>query len=50
VLLHGGGFEGPQWSVRVSLANLEDDCYLTVGAAIRRVFDTYVAEWQETTR
>ena len=47
VLLHGGGFDGPQWSVRVSLANLEDDCYLTVGAAIRRVFDSYVAEWQQ---
>ena len=46
VLLHGGGFDGPAWSVRVSLANLDDDCYLTVGAAIRRVFDGYVAEWQ----
>jgi aspartate 4-decarboxylase len=45
VLLHGGGFDGPQWSVRVSLANLDDDCYVTVGAAIRRVFDGYVAEW-----
>jgi aspartate 4-decarboxylase len=46
VLLHGGGFDGPVWSVRVSLANLDDECYLEVGAAIRRVFDGYVAEWQ----
>ena len=50
VLLHGGGFDGPQWSVRVSLANLDDDCYLAVGAAIRRVFDGYVAEWQAAAR
>jgi hypothetical protein len=35
--------------VRVSLANLADECYLEVGAAIRRVFDGYVSEWQATT-
>jgi aspartate 4-decarboxylase len=46
VLLHGGGFDGPEWSVRVSLANLEDDCYLEVGAAITRIFDGYVEEWR----
>jgi aspartate 4-decarboxylase len=46
VLLHGGGFDGPVWSVRVSLANLDEDCYVTVGAAIRGVFDHYVAEWK----
>ena len=34
VLLHGGGFDGPAWSVRVSLANLDDDCYVEVGAAV----------------
>jgi aspartate 4-decarboxylase len=50
VLLHGGGFDGPVWSVRVSLANLDDDCYLEVGAAIRRIFDGYVAEWRSVTR
>jgi aspartate 4-decarboxylase len=50
VLLHGGGFDGPVWSVRVSLANLDDDCYLAVGAAIRRVFDGYVAEWRAAAR
>jgi aspartate 4-decarboxylase len=50
VLLHGGGFDGPVWSVRVSLANLDDECYLEVGAAIRRVFDGYVAEWQAVAR
>jgi aspartate 4-decarboxylase len=50
VLLHGGGFDGPVWSVRVSLANLDDECYLEVGTAIRRVFDGYVTEWQAAGR
>src|SRR6187200_1537728 len=27
VLLNGGGFEAPQWSLRVSLANLPDEAY-----------------------
>ena len=50
VLLHGGGFDGPAWSVRVSLANLDDDCYLTVGARSAQVFDGYVAEWEQASR
>ncbi|WP_353685238.1 hypothetical protein [Mesorhizobium sp.] len=25
VLLNGGGFEAPNWSVRVSIVNLQDD-------------------------
>ena len=48
VLLHGGGFDGPVWSVRVSLANLDDDCYLEVGAAISRIFGEYVERWRES--
>ena len=27
VLLNGSGFDGPPWSVRVSLANLDADAY-----------------------
>ena len=46
VLLHGGGFSGPEWSVRVSLANLADDAYERVGAAIARVAHQYVAEFE----
>ncbi len=41
VLLHGGGFSAPVWSVRVSLANLDDSCYTEVGNALTRVFDRY---------
>jgi aspartate 4-decarboxylase len=46
VLLPGGGFDGPAWSVRVSLANLDDDCYLAVGAAIARALGDYLEVWQ----
>jgi hypothetical protein len=31
VLLNGGGFEAPQWSMRLSLANLPDEAYEDIG-------------------
>ncbi|MFJ2773440.1 bifunctional aspartate transaminase/aspartate 4-decarboxylase [Streptomyces sp. NPDC087300] len=46
VLLNGGGFDGPQWSVRVSLANLDDLDYLKIGHHLRGIFNDYAAEWQ----
>ncbi|MEU6992563.1 bifunctional aspartate transaminase/aspartate 4-decarboxylase [Streptomyces sp. NPDC046465] len=46
VLLNGGGFEGPQWSVRVSLANLDDLDYLKIGHHLRRIFNDYAQEWR----
>ncbi|MCX4528989.1 MULTISPECIES: bifunctional aspartate transaminase/aspartate 4-decarboxylase [unclassified Streptomyces] len=45
VLLPGGGFDGPQWSVRISLANLDDMDYLKIGHHLREVFREYAAEW-----
>lgn len=47
VLLDGGGFDGPPWSVRVSLANLDTEAYLRIGRAIRHVGEEYVAEYVE---
>ncbi len=47
VLLNGGGFGGPEWSVRVSLANLEDDSYRTIGKALRKILNEYVEQWKE---
>lgn len=41
VLLNGDGFDGPKWSVRASLANLEKDSYLKIGTAIRKMLDQY---------
>ncbi|WP_327269445.1 bifunctional aspartate transaminase/aspartate 4-decarboxylase [Streptomyces sp. NBC_01218] len=49
VLLNGGGFDGPEWSVRVSLANLDDLDYLRIGHHLRVIFDEYAQEWQEAT-
>ncbi|MGH4028442.1 bifunctional aspartate transaminase/aspartate 4-decarboxylase [Actinomycetota bacterium Odt1-20B] len=46
VLLNGGGFEGPEWSVRVSLANLDDLDYLKIGHHLRAIFDDYAKEWE----
>lgn len=47
VLLNGGGFDGPQWSIRVSLANLNDLDYLRIGHAIRDIFRQYHDEWPD---
>jgi aspartate 4-decarboxylase len=48
VLLPGAGFDGPAWSVRVSLANLDDDAYVTIGEQLVAIFDEYVTEWRAT--
>lgn len=40
VLLNGDGFASSKWSVRVSLANLQDDAYVKIGQAIRNLIDT----------
>lgn len=45
VLLNGGGFDAPEWSIRVSLANLPDAAYERIGAAIARIGFEYVAEF-----
>ena len=46
VVLNGGGFDGPKWSVRVSLANLDEDAYVKIGKGIRSLLDSYAAEWK----
>ncbi|MET9377131.1 bifunctional aspartate transaminase/aspartate 4-decarboxylase [Streptomyces sp. NPDC002992] len=46
VLLNGGGFDGPQWSVRVSLANLDDLDYLKIGHHLGAIFTDYAEEWK----
>ena len=47
VLLNGDGFDGPAWSVRVSLANLNEPDYLKIGTAIRGLLDKYYAEFKK---
>jgi aspartate 4-decarboxylase len=41
VLLNGGGFEAPDWSLRASLANLADDVYDDIGRGVRTVARGY---------
>lgn len=41
VLLNGSGFEAPDWSVRVSFANLNDHVYDDLGRAVRAVARGY---------
>lgn len=48
VLMHGGGFGGPDWSVRVSLANLAEDTYPKIGRYLRETAQAYVTEWEAT--
>jgi len=48
VLLSGGGFSGPEWSIRISLANLSDESYSTIGAVIRKILEQYAEEWKKS--
>jgi aspartate 4-decarboxylase len=41
VLLNGGGFEAPDWSLRVSLANLPDEAYDDIARGVRSVARGY---------
>jgi aspartate 4-decarboxylase len=41
VLLNGGGFDAPDWSLRVSLANLPDEVYDDIGRGVRAIARGY---------
>jgi aspartate 4-decarboxylase len=46
VVLNGSGFEAPNWSVRVSFANLPDEAYTSIGRAIRAVARGYLQAYR----
>ncbi|MCT8975042.1 aspartate 4-decarboxylase [Clostridium sp. CX1] len=46
VLLSGGGFFGPEWSIRISLANLSDESYSRIGEALHHTLQNYVSSWE----
>lgn len=48
VLLNGGGFDGPEWSVRVSLANLEQADYERIGDWLREIVEEYKREFEQS--
>ncbi|EKE01583.1 MAG: hypothetical protein ACD_21C00095G0004 [uncultured bacterium] len=46
VLMDGGGFDAPNMSVRVSLANLSDEAYAAIGKGISELLDEYYQNWK----
>ncbi|WP_027133914.1 bifunctional aspartate transaminase/aspartate 4-decarboxylase [Geminicoccus roseus] len=46
VLLNGGGFHAPDWSARVSFANLDDEVYAEIGRAMRAVARGYLQTYR----
>lgn len=46
VLMDGGGFDAPNMSVRVSLANLDHDAYPQIGKAISDLLAEYHGRWE----
>ncbi|MEV0647282.1 bifunctional aspartate transaminase/aspartate 4-decarboxylase [Phytomonospora sp. NPDC050363] len=47
VLLNGGGFDGPDWSVRVSLANLRMEAYEKIGTWLWEIGREYKDEFDK---
>jgi aspartate 4-decarboxylase len=50
VLLNGGGFEAPDWSLRVSLANLADEAYEEIGRGVRSIARGYRDAFEASVR
>jgi len=46
VLLNGSGFGGPKWSIRTSLANLNDEAYRQIGETVQKTFEEYATSWR----
>ena len=46
VLMGGHGFDAPEWSVRVSLANLDADDYTAIGQRLSAMLDEYAEVWK----
>ena len=45
VVLNGSGFDGPEWSIRTSQANLDRDAYVTIGRKVRQILEEYHNEY-----
>ena len=48
VLLGSSGFNGPEWAIRISLANLNDESYSKIGKVLHKVLEDYSKEWNES--
>ena len=47
VLMDGGGFDAPEMSIRVSLANLFKDNYSEIGKSVSDLLEEYKKEWEK---
>ncbi len=45
VVLNGSGFDGPEWSIRTSEANLDRDAYVIIGQKVRQILEEYHQEY-----
>ena len=50
VLMDGGGFDAPNMSVRVSLANLNDSAYTNIGKGISELLEDYYNAWKSSNK
>ncbi len=50
VLMDGGGFDAPNMSVRISLANLPDSAYDSIGKGISGLLEDYYNTWKASER
>jgi aspartate 4-decarboxylase len=48
ILLNGSGFDGPPWSVRVSLANLDADAYEAIGRDLKEMAQQALEDWRRS--
>lgn len=48
VLLYGSGFNSSKWSLRISLANLDDNSYLKIGKVLKIILDELIDEYEKT--
>lgn len=46
VVMNGGGFDAPDWSIRVSLANLNIDDYIQIGEHVSSMLEDYANVWK----
>ena len=50
VLLNGSGFDGPPWSVRISLANLDAEAYETIGRDLKDLMARAFDQWRRSSQ
>lgn len=50
VVLNGSGFNGPDWSIRTSEANLNREAYVTIGKKVREILEEYHQEYVNTNK